>query len=116
MKSFAIASVVVLLSAASALAGDRAVSKSTLEGMGLGSMQQLSDQDGMAVRGKGAFDLSAFGLGAFSPRTSAFGGSSLSNHFSAGDLWFGGAPSGGNNPSGGFGGLGLSFQLPQIDF
>lgn len=36
---------------ASASAGE--VSKSTLAGMGLGSMQQMSDNDGLAIRGKG---------------------------------------------------------------
>ncbi len=31
------------------------VSKSTLNGMGLGSMTKLSDTDGLAIRGKGTF-------------------------------------------------------------
>ena len=40
---------------ASASAGERAasVSKSTLGSMGLGGMHQMSDNDGLAVRGKG---------------------------------------------------------------
>ena len=52
MKSVAITCVLMLF-AATAMAGDLAVSKSTLGDMGLAGMQQLSDQDGMAVRGKG---------------------------------------------------------------
>ena len=56
MKSFAIVVAVLMLFAATAAAGDLAVSKSTLDGMGLADMQLLSDQDGMAVRGKGFID------------------------------------------------------------
>ncbi len=59
MKSFAIASAVIMLCAASARAGDLAVADSTLENMGLGQMQQLSDADGRQVRGQGLLD--AFG-------------------------------------------------------
>jgi hypothetical protein len=55
MKSFAIACAVLLALSATAAAGDLAVSKSALDNMGLGSMQQLSDADGMTVRGKGTF-------------------------------------------------------------
>ena len=53
MKNFAFACAAVMLFAATAKAGDLAVSKSTLGSMGLGSMQQMSDNDGLAVRGKG---------------------------------------------------------------
>ena len=42
--------------AATAGAGEMAVSKSTLAEMGLGPMQPLSDSDGLAVRGKGFLD------------------------------------------------------------
>lgn len=56
MRIFVIASAIVMLSAATAMAGDLAVTKSTLDTMGLAGMQQLSDEDGLAVRGKGVFD------------------------------------------------------------
>jgi hypothetical protein len=63
MKSFAMASALLLFLAATASAGDLAVSESTLKGMGLAGMQQLSDEDGLAVRGMGLFD--NLGLGGF---------------------------------------------------
>ena len=44
---------VVALTALVASASAAEVSKSTLVGMGLGSMQQLSDNDGLAIRGMG---------------------------------------------------------------
>jgi hypothetical protein len=53
MKSFAIACSVLMLFAATTSAADLAVSKSTLGSMGLASMAQMSDSDGLAVRGKG---------------------------------------------------------------
>ena len=56
MKKFTIACAALVVFAsmvASASAADRAVSKATLTSMGLGSMQQLSDNDGLAIRGKG---------------------------------------------------------------
>jgi hypothetical protein len=56
MKTLAIAVTFVLFSAATAMAGEMAVSKSTLDSMGLASMLQLSDHDGLAIRGKGPFD------------------------------------------------------------
>ena len=55
MKKFTIACaalVVVASMAVSAKAAD-AVSKSTLSSMGFGSMQPISDTDGLAIRGKG---------------------------------------------------------------
>ena len=45
------ATVVLVSFAAVASAAD--VSKSTLNGMGFGNMQQISDTDGLAIRGKG---------------------------------------------------------------
>lgn len=53
MKKFAIMCVVtaVVACVSSVKAGE--VSKSTLGSLGLGSMQQLSDNDGLTVRGKG---------------------------------------------------------------
>ncbi|HEX5446296.1 MAG TPA: hypothetical protein VFW87_20885 [Pirellulales bacterium] len=55
MKYVAIACAFVLFTAATAAAGDLAVSKSALGSMGLGSMQLLSDNEGQAIRGKGTF-------------------------------------------------------------
>ena len=55
MKNFGIACVALLVVASligSASAAD-SVSKSTLSSMGLGSMQLMSDSDGLAVRGMG---------------------------------------------------------------
>jgi hypothetical protein len=56
MKTLVIVCTVVMLFAATASAGDLAISKASLGSMGLGTMQSLSDSDGMAVRGKGPFD------------------------------------------------------------
>jgi hypothetical protein len=53
MKKFALACAAVVLFAAAAQAGEKAIAKSTLGSMGLGSMQVMSDNDGLAVRGKG---------------------------------------------------------------
>ena len=43
----------VVLASFAALASAADVSKSTLNGMGFGNMQQMSDTDGLAIRGKG---------------------------------------------------------------
>lgn len=56
MKTFAIACAAVMLFAATASAADVAVSTSTLDNMGLSSMQQMSDEEGMEVRGQGLFE------------------------------------------------------------
>lgn len=56
MKTFAIACAAILFFAATASAADVAVSKSTLDTMGLSGMQQMSDQEGMEVRGQGLFE------------------------------------------------------------
>jgi opacity protein-like surface antigen len=56
MKTFAIACAAVLLFAATASAADVAVSQSTLDKMGLSGMQQMSDDEGMEVRGQGLFE------------------------------------------------------------
>jgi hypothetical protein len=53
MRNVVIACCVLMLFAATASAGELAVSKSTLGSMGLSSMQVISDADGLAVRGKG---------------------------------------------------------------
>lgn len=108
MKAFAISSAAVILFAAAASAGDLAVSSKTLDSMGLGSMQQMSDRDGMAVRGKGPFDnlwlggnttnSGLFGAAPSGPRVPGFGGPSLGN--SHGDRFLGfGSGMGGNVPT-----------------
>lgn len=56
MKTFAIACAAVALFAGTAAASDVNVSAATLDDMGLGQMQQLSDEEGMDVRGKGMFE------------------------------------------------------------
>ena len=61
MKSFAIVCAVGMWLATTASAGDLAVSESTLDSMGLAGMQQMSDEDGLAVRGMGLFDDLGFG-------------------------------------------------------
>jgi hypothetical protein len=55
MKTFAIAACVMLF-AATASAAEFSVSQSTLDSMGLGEMRPMTDHDGLAVRGKGAFE------------------------------------------------------------
>jgi hypothetical protein len=57
MRSFAIAGAVLMLFTTTATAGDLSVSGSTLDSMGLGTMQQLSDIDGLQVRGQGLGDM-----------------------------------------------------------
>jgi hypothetical protein len=52
MKTIALVCTALMLLAATASAGDLAVSKSTLASMGLGGMRTMSDTDGLAVRGK----------------------------------------------------------------
>lgn len=56
MRTVAIASALVVWSAATALAGDAPVSPSTLDSMGLSNMQHMSDSDGLTVRGKGPLE------------------------------------------------------------
>lgn len=63
------ATLALILLPATALAGTLDVSDSTLDSMGLSAMQQMSDQDGLGVRGKGLFDGL---LGALFPDLSSF--------------------------------------------
>jgi hypothetical protein len=58
-----------------------AISKSTLSNMGLGSMQMLSDADGMAVRGKGTF------AGVWGSSTALWQASTATNNYEAGSNW-----------------------------
>ena len=83
MKSFAIACSVLMLFAATASAADLAVSKSTLGSMGLSSMEQMSDEDGMAVRGKGTF------ANVWGGSQASFGNQFSTNNYEAGAQWLG---------------------------
>ncbi len=80
MKKFAIACaalVVVASMAVSASAAD-AISKSTLSSMGFGSMQQISDTDGLAIRGKGTY------ASVWGESTANFKGQTSTNGYQAG--------------------------------
>jgi hypothetical protein len=87
------AALVVALMVSSASAAD-AVSKSTLASMGLSSMQVMSDNDGLAVRGKGT-SASVWGQGTadYLGQTSTNGYRASSSH------WSGPSSAGGNNLS-----------------
>ena len=87
MRNVAIVCAVLMLFAATASAGDLAVSKSTLDSMGLSGMQEMSDTDGMAVRGKGVF-AEVWG-GSQANWFSGNGQQSSSNHYAAGASWLG---------------------------
>lgn len=84
MKNFAIACAAIVLFAATAKAGDLAVTKSTLSSMGLGSMQTMSDNDGLAVRGKGT---AAAVWGTSTAKW--YGGQFSNNNYEAGSSWIG---------------------------
>ena len=80
MKNFGIvcgALVVIVSMVASASAADH-VSKSTLSSMGLGSMQLISDSDGLAIRGMGT-SASVWG----SSTANYYGGQTSSNGYDA---------------------------------
>ena len=95
MKSFAFACAALTLFAATASAGELAVSDSTLGNMGLGSMQPMSDTDGLAVRGKGV------SAAVWGGSQAQFGYSSSTNNYEAGASWVGpvGANANGNSLS-----------------
>ncbi len=84
MKNVAIACALLMLLAATASAGDLAVSKSTLSSMGLGGMQQMSDNDGLAVRGKGTW-ASVWG----GSQANWWGGQTSTNAYDTGADWLG---------------------------
>ncbi len=107
MKTLAIACACVLLVAATASAGDVAVSKSTLDGMGLGTMQPLSDQEGALVRGKFT------SAGVWGGSIATWNGQSASNSYFASSSWLG------NNGSSAFGNslsFAGNFQFGQFSF
>jgi hypothetical protein len=80
MKSLAIACAVLVAAVSSAKAAD--VSKGTLEAMGFGSAKIMSDNDGLAIRGKGTY------AGVWGTSSAAYGdhtgASSASNSYKAG--------------------------------
>jgi hypothetical protein len=82
MKNVLIASALLVLFASMASAAEP-ISKSTLGSMGLGSMQTLSDNDGLAIRGKGTF------AGVAGGSTALYNGSSSANNYEAGAQWVG---------------------------
>jgi hypothetical protein len=104
MKTLVFASLASLF-AATAAAGEVAVPARTLEGVGLATMQQLSNADGLAIRGKGPFDNRFFFNGAARPTlTSSFGSrfgfQSLGGMDPPGNTPGGNPPAGNTPPSG----------------
>jgi hypothetical protein len=91
MRILAMIFAVGLIFTAAASANEPAVSKSTLNSMGLGTMQELSPGDGLAVRGKGN------GAGVWGGSTASWGGQTSSNFYSAGSSWLGQPSSAGGN-------------------
>lgn len=88
MKNVFVASLVLALLASAAVtvsaSEPAAVSGATLSSMGLGGMQQMSDSDGLAIRGKGTF------AGVWGGSTAAWSGGQLStNSYEAGASWNG---------------------------
>jgi hypothetical protein len=112
MKTLAFVFAAVMLLAATASAGELAVSKSTLNHMGLGGMQTMSDTDGSAVRGKGTsasvlgFSTAAWPPGAFS-----------ANGYTASSSKVGPVPSGASGNSLSFAGqVGVAFDADPTGF
>ena len=82
-KSFVIACALLLACVGRAKAEQPAVAPETLRAMGIGQMQPLSDEAGLAVRGKGTF------AGVWGSSQAQWGGQSSSNNYSAGASWLG---------------------------
>lgn len=95
-KTFVLTTV-LLISAASAMAAQPVVPLATLQGMGLGQMRSMSDNDGLAVRGKGT-SASVWGSS-----QANWAGQSSSNNYSASASWQG-KPSGATGNSYSFAG------------
>lgn len=104
-----------MLFAATASAADLAVSNSTLGNMGLGSMQVMSDTDGLAVRGKGV-SVAVWG----SSQASWFGGQAQAhsdNSYQAGASWLGPIGAHANGSSLSFAGqVGVTFWADPTGF
>lgn len=81
MKIIALAITAVLGSAGMVMAGDLDIAEVTLDSMGLGAMQSLSDQDGMTVRGKGLLEI-IFGESTFPGLGGVDSGQNQSSGFS----------------------------------
>jgi hypothetical protein len=114
MKTIAFVSAALMLLTATASAGDLAVSKSTLASMGLGSMQAMSDTDGMAVRGK-ATSAAVWGGSQviwFGPTN--FG--QASNNYAAAASWLGQGSSAAGGSLSFAGNLGVNFQADPTGF
>jgi hypothetical protein len=93
MKNFGIVCAALVICAglvASASAAEH-VSKSTLSSMGLGSVQQMSDNDGLAIRGKGT-SASVWGEGTanFKGQTSTNGYQAAASHHNSSSSALGG--------------------------
>jgi hypothetical protein len=84
MKTAVLACAALVMMVASASAAERTISKSTLSSMGLGSMQLMSDSDGLAIRGKGT-SASVWGEGTanYLGQTSTNGYRASSSHHSS---------------------------------
>ena len=83
MKSFCFALAVGLMLASNAWAGEKSIAGDTLHQMGLGSMQTLSDAQGLSVRGKGTF------AGVSGSSTARWGGQISTNSYAASSSWLG---------------------------
>lgn len=75
--------VVALIGFASLASAAEPVAKSTLSSMGFGGMQQMSDEAGMTVRGKGTF------ANVWGQSSASFHGQSSVNSYEAGASWHG---------------------------
>ncbi len=111
MKSFAIACAVMLFAATASAV--EPVSKSTLASMGLGGMQQMSDSEGTAVRGKGYMGGYGGGTNAkvWGSSSASYHGQTSNNNYQAGASWLG-KPSNAQGNSFSFAGKGhISFGI-----
>jgi hypothetical protein len=108
MKTLAMCCAVLIFATATACAGERAVSDSTLDEMGLAAMQPMADEEGLGVRGKGTF------AGVFGSSSAVFGGvASSSNSYFASSSWMG--PQG-SSAFGGSNSFGGNFQFRQFSW
>ena len=86
MKNVFVASLALALLASTAMvasAAEPAVSNNALSSMGLGGMQQMSDDEGLAVRGKGT------SAGVWGGSTAAVGRQVSNNDYQSSSSWAG---------------------------
>lgn len=83
MKNAFLASCALVFACGSLAAAGEPIANSTLSQMGLGSMETLSDTDGMEIRGKGTF------AGVWGHSLATFQGSASQNNYEAGAQWAG---------------------------